>query len=83
MALTKKTTILLSKPLERGLKRMAKARHTSMGQLIREACCKQYGIGMGDDALEALEELESLALPVDDVSTMKSELVPAADDLMP
>ena len=43
MELTKKTTILLSPDLHAHLARTARARRTSLGQLVREACEIQYG----------------------------------------
>lgn len=83
MELTEKTTILLPKALHRGLKRMAKARSTSVGQLVREACCRQYGLGLAEDAVAAADRLAALELPVSDVATMKAESVPGPDELLP
>lgn len=83
MELTEKTTVLFPKNLVRGLRRVAQARHVSMGSLIRDACSKQYGLGAADDALAAAEELSQLALPVSDTADMKRELVPRPDELVP
>lgn len=82
MDLTEKTTILFPKALYKGLKRVAKARHTSVGRLVREACSQQYGLGLAEDAMAAADQLAELALPVASVATMKAESVPQPDDLL-
>ena len=83
MELSEKTTVLFPKALVRGLRRVAKARHVSVGRLIREACSKQYGLSLADDALAAADGLARLALPVADAASMKRELVPSPGELMP
>lgn len=83
MELSEKTTILFPKPLYRGLKRVAKARHVSVGQLVRDACCQQYALGRGVGAEAAAAELAALALPVSDVAEMKAQLTPAPEALLP
>lgn len=83
MELSEKTTILFPKRLYRGLKRLAKARHMSLGQLIREACCRQYGLGRRADGEAAAAELAALSLPVSDIVAMKAELAPGAEELLP
>ncbi len=74
MELTKKTTILFSEEQHAGLKRIAKARRRSIGELIRSACEKQYGLVPEDESLQALENLSKLSLPVGPVKEMKQEL---------
>jgi hypothetical protein len=43
MELTHKTTILLSKALHRQLTELARERGQSLGELVRQACERQYG----------------------------------------
>jgi hypothetical protein len=81
MELTEKTTILFSKPFVRQLRQVAKARHVSVGQLIRDACARQYGVGPAADAVVAAEELAALSLPVDEVAVMKAQSVPPPSEL--
>lgn len=83
MELTERTTVLFPKAMVRGLRRVAKARHLSVGRLIREACSKQYGLSLADDAPAAADELAQLALPVADVTAMKREVAPLPAELMP
>ena len=44
MELSKKTTILLTPRLYKMLKGESEARKVSIGELIRAACVKQYGL---------------------------------------
>ena len=81
MELTKKTTILLSPALHEHLTRTARARRTSLGQLVREACECQYGAVSDEDRLRAVDELRRLSLPVGSPRTMKRESVPRPGDL--
>lgn len=83
MELSKKTTILLSPRLYSLLKRLAMSTNRSIGELIRTACEKQYGLHPESEALEAAERLASLHLPVDTPASMKRESVPAPEELMP
>lgn len=83
MELSRKTTILLSPRLYSMLKSISQARHTSIGELIRSACEKQYGISSEPDALAAAERLASMNLPVGEVRAMKGQSVPAPEDLIP
>lgn len=81
MELTKKTTILLPPGLHEHLTRTAKARHKSVGQLIREACEIEYGHVSTEDRVQAVEELRRLSLPVGSPRKMKRESVPTPRDL--
>jgi len=83
MELSKKTTILLSPQFHDRLTQLARHKGISMGQLMREACEKTYGLTTQECRLEAARSLASLALPVDDVSGMKQESVPSPDELLP
>ena len=80
MELTKKTTILLSPDLHAHLARTARARRTSLGQLVREACEIQYGHVSGEDRVRAVEALRRLSLPVGSPRKMKQESVPRPRD---
>jgi len=83
MDLTKKTTILFSPELHRRLSRLAARRGSSLGELVREACERQYGIAGSAAGLEAVEALAGLRLPVGKPAAMKRESVPAAGALLP
>ena len=82
MELSKKTTILLSPRLYELLKREAETRRASIGELIRTACEKQYGLSREPEAVEAVAALASLDLPVGTPAAMKRESVPDPDDLV-
>jgi hypothetical protein len=77
MELNKKTTILFSEELHRQLSELAARRGVSLGELVREACAEQYGIGGSAGRREAVEALATLALPVGEPDTMKRESVPS------
>ena len=81
--LSKKTTILFSPDLHERLTRLAEQRGTSLGDLVRAACEKQYGLFSVDDRLGALRELTDLELPVADPGSLKRESIPDEQDLMP
>lgn len=83
MELSKKTTILLSPKLHRRLRRLARQHHTSLGQLVRDACEAKYGLADSDARLQAVRELSALSLPVGSSARMKRESVPDPKDLMP
>ena len=83
MGLSKKTTILLSPRLHSMLKGISKTRNLSIGELIRTACEKQYGLLAESEAFEAVDSLSSMALPVDTPDVMKREAVPRPEELLP
>lgn len=83
MELSKKTTILLSPTLHRRLARLAAQRRTSIGELVRTACERQYGLGGDEDRLAAARALGEFRLPVADVATMKRESMPDLDKPLP
>ena len=60
---------------------MAKKR--SIGEPIRSACEKQYGLIPEDEAFEAVNQLAVMSLPVDDPGVMKWESVPKPSELLP
>ena len=76
MELSKKTTLLLTPQLHATLTKLAQARGTSMGDLIRQACESQYGVYNRPDSLAAVREIAQMGLPVTDVQTMIAESTP-------
>lgn len=83
MGLSKKTTILFPPELHARLARLARQRATSLGELVRAACEKQYGLYSEEERLGALRTLSRLALPVADPATMKEQSTPTAEELLP
>ncbi len=83
MELSKKTTILFPPELHKRLARLARQRGTSLGDLVRAACEKQYGLFSEEDRLSAVRGLSELALPVSDPATMKRESTPTEEELVP
>ena len=83
MELSKKTTILFSPELHRQLVRLAEQRKTSIGELVRSACEKQYGLVSTEGRVHAVKELGAMYLPVSDARKMKKESMPDPDDLLP
>lgn len=81
--MTKKTTILLQPELHRRLTRLAEERSTSLGELVRSAVERQYGLGGSDERMQAARSLAALALPVAPVHVMKQESVPSPGALIP
>lgn len=73
------TTISLSPKLHRQLTRLAVQRRTSVGELIRRACERQYGFGGDESRVAAARALASFHLPVASVPEMKRKSVPQAD----
>jgi len=83
MELSKKTTILLSPRLYKMLKGISEVERVSIGELIRSACEKQYGLPAESEAIEAVQRLSAMALPVGTPDEMKREALPKAEELMP
>ncbi|NJD20897.1 MAG: hypothetical protein FIA95_16635 [Gemmatimonadetes bacterium] len=81
--ITKKTTILLQPELHRRLASLATQRRTSIGELIRSAVERQYGLGGNPERISAARALAALSLPVADPAVMKRESSPAPEDLVP
>jgi len=79
--LTKKTTMLFTPDLYNRLTRLAEQRHTSVGELVREACKAQYGLSSRAERLAMVDELSSLSLPVGTPEEMERESVPAVEPL--
>jgi predicted DNA-binding protein len=81
MRLTHKTTVLLSERLHRQLSQLAAERGQSMGELVRQACERQYGMADVNARLAAVEALRSMRLPVGPVEQMIAESVAEPQDL--
>jgi hypothetical protein len=76
MELSKKATILFPPDLHERLSRLAAQKGVSLGELVRSACEKEYGIVSREECIQAVQSLAGLELPVDDVKKMKQESVP-------
>ncbi len=83
MELSKKTTILFSPELHEQLSRIAAHRGISLGELVRDACEKRYGLASREERLAAVEELAGLDLPIGTPEEMKKESVPKPEELLP
>jgi hypothetical protein len=81
MELTHKTTILLSEALHRQLTQLARERGQSLGELVRQACERQYCITDRRARLAAVDALEALRLPVGPVEQIIAESVADPRDL--
>ncbi len=64
MELSKKTTLLFSPELHSRLTSLAARRGVSLGELVREACEAQFGLGGSPDRIDAARALGALSLPV-------------------
>ncbi len=83
MELTKKPTILFSPALHDRLTRLAASRGWSLGELVREACERQYGVVGSAQQAEAAAALAKLSLPVGTPGEMKLESVPDLASSLP
>ena len=83
MELSKKTTILFSPDLHERLSRLAAETGTSLGDLVRTACERQYKLPSKEEKLAALRRLGALRLPVGDPRQMKRESVPKPEKILP
>jgi hypothetical protein len=83
MALTKKTMVLFPPALHRRLKKIAKERHTSLGELVRSACEREYCGPTREERIAAARALASMNLPVSDWETMERESTPDPESLAP
>jgi predicted DNA-binding protein len=81
MELTKKTTILFPPAMHDRLTRLAESRGTSLGELVRSACEREYAAATTEERIEAVRRLADLKLPVGSVRRMKLEAVPEPEDL--
>ena len=83
MELSKKTTILFPPDLHRRLARLAALRGMSLGDLVRKACEREYGLASREERLAAVRELAALSLPIGTPEEMARESVPRPEELMP
>lgn len=83
MDLTKKTTILFPPELHDRLARLAARNGMSLGELVRRACEKEYGLLSREERVQAVRHLAALGLPVADAQEMKRQSVPRARGLTP
>ena len=81
--LSKKTTILFPPDLHARLLRLARQKGTSLGDLVRSACERQYGLATPEERLAAVAALAALDLPVGTPEEMARQSVPTPEDLMP
>ncbi len=83
MELSKKTTILFPPDLHARLLRLARQKGTSLGELVRTACERQYGLATAEERQASVDALSALELPVGTPAEMARESVPAPEELMP
>jgi hypothetical protein len=80
---TKKATILFSRELYRRMTQIAEQRGTSLSDLVRRACEREYGRTPREEKIAAIRRMSQLGLPVADVRHMKRESVLAPERLAP
>lgn len=83
MELSKKTTILFPPDLHDRLTEIAHQRKTSLGDLVRSACEKQYTQPSRHEKLAAVKRLSALHLPVGTPRQMKRQSVPKPKEILP
>lgn len=85
MALTKKTIVLFPPELHRRLTLVAAERRTSLADLVRRACEREYGARSAtiEERLAAVKRIGSLNLPTCDIEQMKRESVPDPNSFAP
>ena len=66
--------------MHRQLTELARERGQSLGELVREACERQYGMVDRHARLAAVDALAALQLPVGPVEQMIAESVPEPRD---
>jgi predicted transcriptional regulator len=81
MALTHKTTILLSDERHRQLTKLAEERGRSLDELVRQACEGQYRIVDRHERLAEVKALAAMRLPVGRIEQMLAESRPEPRDL--
>ena len=83
MELTKKTTILFSSELHRRLTQIAEQPGTSLSDLVRRACEREYRRASLGEKMAAIRRMVLLGLPIAGVRRMKRQSVPAQEKLAP
>jgi predicted DNA-binding protein len=79
-ALTKRIQILLSEEQYGLLKRLAAAKHTSVGALVREAVEAVYLEDLKDKRVKIAQRLVEMELPVADWLEMEEEITRGATE---
>ena len=79
--LSKKTTILFPPDLYDQLAALARKRDSSVGELVRDACRRQYFRSTRDERIAAVAQMASMNLPVGTPEEMELESVPRAEPL--
>ena len=74
MKLNKRTTMLFNSDLWKQLEQLAKAEHTSVGFLVRQAVVSQYFLTNKEKRLAAVEAMRKMSGPVADWKTMEQEI---------
>ena len=77
----KKTTILFPPDLYDQLAALARARSSSVGELVADACRRQYFLNTREERRAAVAGLAALHLPVGTTEEMELESVPPAESL--
>lgn len=81
MELTKKTTVLFSPDLYDDLAALARQRHSSVGELIREACRSQYFLTTRQERMAIIDKMAAMSLPVGTPEEMERESVEAVESI--
>jgi hypothetical protein len=81
MELTKKATILFPPDLYGRLAKLAEQRHSSVGELVREACKSQYSLTSVAERLALIHRMAAMNLPVGTPEEMERESVPPVEPL--
>jgi len=81
MELSQKTTILFSSSLHQRLSRLAAERGTSLGELVRAACEREYTTLGKEEKRAAVRKIAALRLPIGDAGRMKRQSVPRPREL--
>ena len=77
-SMTKKTTVLFDPDRYERLRRVAKARGRSVGDLIRESVEARFGLVPGPDRVRAVEAIGAMSLPVGTWEEMEAETIRGA-----
>ncbi len=83
MELSKKTTVLFPPDLHDRLSRLAAQKGTSLGDLVRAACERQYRLTSREEKLAAVRNLAVLKLPAASPRKMKRQAVPSPEEIAP
>ncbi len=83
MGQSKKTTPLFPPGLHDRLSRLAAQKGTSLGDLVRTACERQYRLTSREEELPAVRNLAALKLPAASPRKMKQQAVPNPGEIVP